>query len=107
MIAVIKTGGKQYKVSEKDTLKIERLKNVEAGQEYTFDEVLLVGNEDGKDVTLGAPFIEGAVVKVKILREGKAKKIDVIKYKAKTRYRRKIGHRQIFTEIEVQEIRVK
>lgn len=98
MLAIIKTGGKQYKVQPKDRLKIEKI-SVEAGKEITFDEVLLTA--DKEDVKIGNPFVKGAKVKAKVLKQGRAKKIDVIKFKSKVRYKRKYGHRQPFTEIEI------
>ncbi|MFH1188160.1 MAG: 50S ribosomal protein L21 [bacterium] len=99
-IAVIKTGGKQYNVKSKDKIKIEKI-NGEAGDKVDFNEVLLVADEDGKEVKIGKPFVEGAKVEAVILRHARAKKITVIKYKAKVRYRRKLGHKQHFTEVEI------
>lgn len=99
-IAVIKTGGKQYKIKSKDRIKIEKI-NGEAGEKVNFDKVLLVGDEDGNNVQIGKPIIEGAKVEGTILRQARARKITVIKYKAKVRYRRKLGHRQNFTEVEI------
>lgn len=98
MLAIIKTGGKQYKVQPKDKLKIEKI-IAEAGKEIIFDEVLLTA--DKEDVKIGDPLIKGAKVKAKVLKQGRAKKIDVIKFKSKVRYKRKYGHRQPFTEIEI------
>jgi len=105
-IAVIKTGGKQYKVKEKDTLKIEKVLG-ENGNKVSFDEVLLIADEKGKDVNIGAPKVKGAKVEATILEQGRARKISVIKYKRKTRYRRNLGHRQVFTKVEVNKITVK
>ncbi|MFH1564974.1 MAG: 50S ribosomal protein L21 [bacterium] len=99
-IAVIKTGGKQYNVKSKDKIKIEKIKG-EAGDKVDFNEILLVADEDGKDVKIGKPIVEGAKVEATILRHSRAKKITVIKYKAKVRYRRKLGHKQHFTEVEI------
>ncbi len=104
MLAVIQTGGKQYKVKEKDQLRIEKLDTAE-GKNVTFDQVLLLADEKGKDVTVGEPFIKGAKVKAKVLEQGKAKKISVIKFKSKVRYRRNVGHRQPFTKVEILEIK--
>lgn len=101
MYAVIVTGGKQYKVSEGDTLFIEKL-TAEEGEAVTFDQVLMVG--DGDKVTVGAPAVEGATVEAKVLKNGKAKKIYVFKMKRKKNYRRKKGHRQPFTKIEITKI---
>ena len=101
MYAVIVTGGKQYKVSEGDTLFIEKL-TAEEGDAVTFDQILMIG--DGDKVTVGAPQVEGATVEAKVLKNGKAKKIYVFKMKRKKNYRRKKGHRQPFTKIEITKI---
>ena len=101
MYAVIVTGGKQYKVSEGDTLFIEKL-TAEEGEAVTFDQVLMVG--DGENVTVGAPAVEGATEEAKVLKNGKAKKIYVFKMKRKKNYRRKKGHRQPFTKVEITKI---
>ena len=101
MYAVIVTGGKQYKVSQGDTLFIEKL-DVEEGAAVTFDQVLLVG--DGDDVKVGAPTVEGAKVEAKVVKNGKAKKIYVFKMKRKKNYRRKKGHRQPYTKVEITSI---
>lgn len=99
-IAIIKTGGKQYKVKEGDTLKIEKIEG-EQGDKINFDDVLLTGGGKGEDVKIGTPNVSGAKVTAEIIRQARAKKITVIKYKAKTRYRRKLGHRQHFTEVKI------
>ncbi|MBP3359290.1 MAG: 50S ribosomal protein L21 [Clostridia bacterium] len=101
MYAVIVTGGKQYKVSEGDTLFVEKL-GTEEGESVTFDKVLIVG--DGEKVTVGTPVVEGATVEAKVLKNGKSKKIYVFKMKRKKNYRRKKGHRQPFTKIEITKI---
>ena len=101
MYAIIKTGGKQYKVAEGDVLLIEKL-DAEVGAEVTFEEVLTV--VDGDDVKVGKPFIEGAKVTGKVEAQGKGKKIRVFKYKAKSNYRRRQGHRQPFTKVTVTKI---
>jgi len=98
MLAVIKTGGKQYKVSPKDKIKVEKL-DVEEGKEIVFDEVLLV--EKSNKVEVGDPFVKGAKVTGKVLSQDKAKKITILKYKPKTRERKKTGHRQSYTEVEI------
>ncbi|MBI2050443.1 MAG: 50S ribosomal protein L21 [Parcubacteria group bacterium] len=103
MIAVIKTGGKQYKVAEGDTIKVEKL-DVEAGKNVDFNEVLLVGEADGANLTIGAPLVPGAKVTALVLAQGRAKKIDVIKYKRKVRYRKKYGHRQAYTQVKIEKI---
>jgi len=99
MIAVIKTGGKQYKVKEGEILKIEKVAGA-AGDKLDF-EVLLLADEEGKDVKVGKPTVAGAKVAAEILEQGRAKKINVIKYKPKVRYRRKAGHRQMYTKVKI------
>jgi len=98
MLAVIKTGGKQYLVSPGQKIKIEKL-DAKEGKEITFSEVLLL--EKGKKVEIGTPFVKGVKVTGKVLSQGKGKKVIVFKYKAKTRYKVKKGHRQPFTEVEI------
>ncbi len=98
MYAIIKTGGKQYRVSEGETLQVEKL-NAEVGAEYVFDEVLTVVND--ADVKIGKPVVEGAKVVAKVVEHGKADKIMVFKYKAKSNYRKRQGHRQPFTTVEI------
>lgn len=104
MLAVIKTGGKQYLVSPKDKIRIEKLDKKE-GEEVVFDEVLLL--EKQNKLEIGTPFVPGAKVTAKVLDQGKNKKVIVYKYKAKKRYHRKKGHRQPFTEVEIQSIDLK
>ena len=101
MYAIIKTGGKQYRVAEGDVITIEKL-DAEANAAVTFDEVLTVVN-DG-DVKVGAPLVDGAKVTGTVLEQGKAKKILVFKYKAKSNYRRRQGHRQPFTKVSIEKI---
>ncbi len=101
MISVIKTGGKQYKVNEKETLKIEKLK-VEEGKKVKFD-TLLISDEEGKKVEIGQPSL-GEKVEGKVLEHGKGKKVTVVKYKNKIRYKRTIGHRQPYTKVEITKI---
>jgi len=101
MYAIVQTGGKQYKVSEGDTLFIEKLE-AEAGAEVSFDQVLLV-SKDGK-VVVGSPVVAGATVTATVLKNGKAKKILVFKYKSKKNYRRKAGHRQPYTQVQIAKI---
>ncbi|MFK4785657.1 50S ribosomal protein L21 [Fusobacterium sp. MFO224] len=101
MYAVIKTGGKQYKVAEGDVLRIEKL-NAEVNETVELTDVLLVAN--GEDVKVGTPVVEGAKVAVEILNQGKGEKVINFKYKPKTGYHRKKGHRQLFTEIKVKSI---
>jgi large subunit ribosomal protein L21 len=106
--AVIQTGGKQYLVSEGDTLKIEKIKGplgkdgyaaYSVGDKIVFDNVLLVDN--GKDTTIGMPFIDGAKVSAEIIKISRAPKVTVIKYKAKSNYFKKRGHRQPFFEVKI------
>ena len=99
--AIVQTGGKQYRVQEGDTIRVESLPG-EAGDMVELDNVLMV-SEDG-EVTLGAPKVSGASVITEIAEQGKAKKVVVFKYKAKTRYRRKRGHRQHYTDLSVTRI---
>ena len=98
MYAIIKTGGKQYKVAEGDVLNVEKL-NAEKGAEVVFDEVLAIVN-DGK-VTVGKPFIDGAKVTATVEDQGKGEKILVFKYKAKANYRKRAGHRQPYTAVKI------
>lgn len=101
MYAIIKTGGKQYKVSEGDVITVEKLAANE-GDAVVFDNVLTVVN-DG-DVKVGTPVVEGAKVTGKVEAQGKAKKILVFKYKAKSNYRKRQGHRQPFTKVVIEKI---
>lgn len=100
--AIIETGGKQYKVTPGQKIKIEKLSEVE-GASVKFDKVLLAAN--GESVRIGTPYVNGASVEAKILRQGREKKKIVFKYHSKTRYRKKKGHRQSFTEIQITSIR--
>jgi large subunit ribosomal protein L21 len=101
MFAVIKTGGKQYLVSPGDKVKIEKL-DKEEGKEITFTDVLLL--EKNNKLEIGDPIVKGAKVVAKLIKQDKAKKIIILKYKPKTRYKKKTGHRQPFTEIEILKI---
>ena len=101
--AVIETGGKQYQVKPGDILKIEKLPgSFKEGDKITFDRVLLVDN--GADTTIGNPYISGAKVIAIFEEKGRAKKIDVIKYKQKSRYFKKNGHRQLFLKVKIERI---
>lgn len=102
MYAIIETGGKQYRVREGDTLYVERLP-AEPNDVVVVDRVLAVGGE-GKEFKAGRPLVPGARVRLKVLRHGRGKKITVFKYKPKKNYRRKQGHRQAFTAVEVEKI---
>ena len=97
MKAVIVTGGKQYTVAEGDVLFVEKL-NAEAESAVKFDQVLAV--LDGENTKIGAPVVEGAAVEAKVVKNGKGKKIDVLKYKAKKNDKTDIGHRQPYTKVE-------
>ena len=100
MYAIIKTGGKQYNVEEGKVITIEKL-DVSEGDKVTFDEVLLLS---GDMVEIGQPIVEGAKVIAKVLAQGKEKKIRIFKYKAKSNYRRRQGHRQPFTKVQIEKI---
>lgn len=100
MYAIIETGGKQYCVEEGKVITIEKL-DVEAGAEVAFDEVLLVS---GDSVKIGQPTVAGAKVTGKVLEQGKGAKIRIFKYKAKSNYRRRQGHRQPFTKVQIEKI---
>ena len=100
MFAVIETGGKQYKVSEGDVIYVEKL-NVEDGAEYTFDKVLAISADS---LTLGAPYVEGATVSATVVKSGRGKKIYVLKYKSKKDSKKKIGHRQPYTKVQITSI---
>ena len=103
MHAIIETGGKQYKVAEGDTLFIEKLPN-EAGDKVTFDKVLAI--LDGDKATFGAPVVEGAKVDAEVVKNGKGKKIRIFKYNPKKGYRKRQGHRQPYTKVEIAKISV-
>jgi large subunit ribosomal protein L21 len=98
MIAVIRTGGKQYMVSQGDKIKVEKL-DASVDKEISLKEVLLTIDEKGK-VELGTPLLK-AVVKAKVLEQGKGEKVTILKYKPKKRYQKKLGHRQPYTKIEI------
>ena len=100
MYAIIATGGKQYKVAEGDIIKVEKL-GVEAGETVTFDQVLAVSNGE---LTVGCPTVEGATVTASVVKEGKSKKVIVYKYKSKTGYHKKNGHRQLYTQVKIDKI---
>ncbi len=102
MLAVIKTGGKQYIVKPDDEIEIEKIKGKKQGDKVVFGEVLLL--EKRNKVQLGNPFIEKATVVGEIIEEGKSKKTIIFKYKAKTRYKVKKGHRQPFMKVKIKKI---
>ena len=97
MYAIIETGGKQYTVEAGDKIRVEKL-DVKEGDKVTFDKVLFVSGDDAK---IGAPYVEGAKVEAKVLAQGKSKKVVVYKYKAKKNERKKNGHRQPYTLVEI------
>ena len=103
MHAIIETGSKQYKVAEGDVVFIEKLDN-EAGETVKFDQVLAI--LDGEKATFGAPVVAGASVEAKIVKNGKGKKIRIFKYNAKKGYRKRQGHRQPYTKVEIGKISV-
>ncbi|MFA5127529.1 MAG: 50S ribosomal protein L21 [Patescibacteria group bacterium] len=100
MFAVIETGGKQYLVKTGLALKIEKLGAAE-GEKVVFDKVLLTANDDGGNVKLGSPFIEGAAIEATLDKQGRAKKVRVEKYKRKVRYHKVHGHRQAFSQVKI------
>lgn len=103
-IAVIKTGGKQYVVKEGDRLRIEKLPNVDQGKKVTFKEVLLLGDTEGQQMTVGTPHVAGTTVEGEVIKNGRAKKVIVRKFKAKVRYSRTYGHRQPYSEVKITSI---
>jgi len=100
MYAIIATGGKQYKVAEGDVIKVERL-GAGAGETVTFDQVLAVNNGE---LQIGCPTVARATVTATVEKEGKGKKVIVYKYKRKTGYHKKNGHRQLFTQVKIEKI---
>ena len=100
MYAIIATGGKQYKVEEGDIIRVEKL-DVKEGEEITFDQVLFVGD---KEIKIGDPTVNGASVKATVMTEGKEKKVIVYRYKPKTGYHKKNGHRQPYTQVKIDSI---
>jgi large subunit ribosomal protein L21 len=100
-LAIIESGGKQYIVSKESKIQVEKLDG-EVGDTLKLDKVLMTA--DGSNVSLGKPYISGAAVEAKILRQARSRKVVVLKYKSKSKYRRKQGHRQSFTELEITKI---
>ncbi len=98
MYAVFRTGGKQYRAATGDVLRLEKIE-ADEGATVEFDEVLLVG--EGKDVKVGSPLLEGGSVSAKVLRQGKSRKVPVVKFKRRQNYLRQGSHRQFFTEVEI------
>lgn len=101
MYAVIKTGGKQYRVSEGDQIKVEKLDG-EIGAEIVFDEVLMVG--EGESVKIGTPTVDGGQVKAEVAAQGRADKVHIIKHRRRKHYHKEQGHRQHFTEVKITQI---
>lgn len=102
MYAVIRNGGHQYRVSEGETIEVERL-DVEAGASFSFDEVLMVG--EGDAAKFGTPLVDGASVEATIIGDEKGEKLTIFKYKPKNRYRIKTGHRQTYTRLRIDSIK--
>jgi len=102
MYAVIETGGKQYQVKEGDIVFIEKLA-VEADDKVNFDKVVAVGKDEG--ISVGTPYVDGASVEAKVLKNGKAKKVTVFTYKPKKGEKRKMGHRQPYTQVQIESIK--
>ena len=98
MYAVIQTGGKQYRVSEGDTVKVEKLE-ADEGTSVDFDTVLIVA--DGDNIKVGAPFVEGGKVTATVQSQGRAKKIEIIKFRRRKHYDKRTGHRQYYTELKI------
>ncbi len=98
MYAVIATGGKQYRVSEGDVIRVEKL-GVEAGESVVFDKVLMVA--DGEDIRIGAPYVEGGAVSGSVQANGRGKKVEIIKFRRRKHHRKQMGHRQSYTEVEI------
>ena len=103
MFAVVFTGGKQYLVEEGQTIKVEKL-DAEADATVTFDQILMTAKADGQDVEIGTPFLAGKTVTATVKDQGRDKKIRVVKYKPKVRYKRTNGHRQPFTTVTIDKI---
>lgn len=101
MYAIIETGGKQFRVAQGDVVRVEKL-DAEVGADVTFDRVLLVANDDS--INIGTPIVAGAKVVAKVLAQDKAKKIEGFKYKSKKNYRRRWGHRQPYTKVQIEAI---
>lgn len=100
MYAVIETGGKQYFIKTGDTLKIEKIDG-EPGKDIVFDKILMLADEKGADVKIGNPYIDGASITATVEEQGRSRKLRVVKFKRKIRYKRTRGHRQHFTKVKV------
>lgn len=104
MFAVIETGAKQYLVKTGETIKIEKLE-VEPGKEVVFDRVLLIANEDGTTVKIGAPYLDGVSIAAVVESQVRGKKIRIVKFKNKVRYKKAQGHRQSLTKVKLKEVK--
>ncbi len=102
MYAVVKSGGKQYRVKQGQTLKLEKM-DVEVGETIKFDTVLMIASETG-DIEMGTPLLETAVVEAQVLAQGRHKKIKIIKFRRRKHHMKQMGHRQYFTEVEITKI---
>ena len=102
MYAIVEVGGRQHMMQPNQTVKVDR-RPQESGEEITLDKVLAIKGDDG-ELRVGRPYLEDASIKVRVVEQGRERKITVVKYKAKKHYRRKVGHRQHFTALEVLEI---
>jgi len=103
MYAIIETGGKQFKVSQGDVIRVEKL-CIEPGETHTFEQVLLLANDE--KIVVGAPYVSGVKVAATVTKQDKAKKVIIYKYKAKKGFHKKKGHRQPFTELKIESISV-
>ena len=97
--AIVETGGKQYKVAEGDMLSVEKLPGHTVGEKVVLDKVLVL--DDGKTTKVGTPYIDGAKIEVEIVAEGRGKKLHIQKFKSKSRYKRRVGHRQAYAKVKV------
>jgi len=102
VFAIIETGGKQYKIAEGDVIFVEKL-NAAEGETVTFDKVLAISAESG--ITAGAPYVSGATVTASVVKNGKGKKIHILRYKSKKNEKKKIGHRQPYTKVQISSIK--
>ena len=101
--AIIETGGKQYKIAEGDVLSVEKIKDTKQGDTVTFDKILLI--DDGKTTKIGTPYIDGAKIEAELVEEGRGKKLHIVKFKSKSRYKRRLGHRQPYSKVSVKNIK--
>lgn len=102
MFAIIATGGKQYKVTEGATIKVDRISSSKDGEKVVFDKVFLI--DDGKNTKIGAPYIRGGKVEARLVKEGRGRKIVIQKFKAKSNYRKKLGFRPYYSEVTIEKI---